>query len=106
MDEPTSYTPSEAFGIAIETAKAVCRPETPVDPNNIIVRVYRRCLLELRENRPELFEDGADMELTVKTMEAMTLARWMREWVPEQQQPVFIAACLGQDIEILDYLAH
>ena len=89
-----------AFILAIETARAVCRGETEVDRNNVIVMAYTRCARDLRERQPELFADGAHMESTVSRLEALTLASWMRDYVPVEQQPAFIAACQSRDIDL------
>ena len=90
----------EAFGLAIETARAVCRGEAEGDRNNVIVMAFTRCSRALRERQPELFADGADMESTVSRLEAMTLASWMQDYVLEDQRPVFIAMCQSRDIDL------
>ena len=90
----------ETFGLAIETARAVCRGEAEVDRNNVIVMAYRRCIRDLKASDPAMFAEGADMESTVSRLEAMTLASWMQDWVPEDQRPAFIALCQSRDVDL------
>ena len=101
-----TMTQAETFGLAIDTARAVCRGETDVDRNNVIVRIFRRADRELRQTNPELYADGADMDATVTRLECMTLARWMRETVEEAHRPAFLAVCESKGIDVLGYLAE
>ena len=98
--ELKNFTQAEAFNLAIETARAVCRGESEVDRNNVIVMAYRRCDRDLRASDPTMFDEGADMESTVSRLEAMTLASWMQDYVPEDQRPIFIATCQSRDIDL------
>ena len=104
MDE-MSRTQAEAFSQMMTTVRAVVRDESPVNPNNVIVRIYRRCLDRLKKDHPGLFADGADMQVAVHRLETMTLARWMREYCPPPEQPAFVAFCETKGYDLLSELS-